>query len=379
MPTTLIFVNQEYDTANHRFLWNEMASQKPNQTFIILNISADFLVSFLKRKTYRVVESKKGIIKIKENLFLARPLFFVRPEITPSLFFKTVNRRLLAYLKKQFPFVDLHDINALFYEPFWAGILKNNGWKLFYYLFDEVRLNADSGKTNKKRFKQDMEACRRSEVVFAMSNELVRTRKEICKKIVFIGNGCCKFDNKDTAERIPKSAAIIGNLRSWIDTNLLREIVKKNPDISFYFIGNIEKNMKNFFNSLSVNKNVYIIGPLSKNEALRCYTQFSCILVPYIQNYFIYCSRPLKIVESIFSGTPVATVPISGYSEKTFIKFCKNEEDFSNAINYFNYHPIDKNTVEFNAFVNDNSWESVSEKILWLMEISNEKKNCISN
>lgn len=72
----VIICFQEYATANHKDLWNIMADTS-DDLFVILNIPADYVVSNIKKSLrYRISDARKGLVKLKENLFLGRPMFF---------------------------------------------------------------------------------------------------------------------------------------------------------------------------------------------------------------------------------------------------------------------------------------------------------------
>lgn len=68
--------------ANHQPLWIEISKQADCHVYVV-NISADQVVSRIRRKVYRIKEAKQGGVKITDNLTLVRPIYPIRPEILP--------------------------------------------------------------------------------------------------------------------------------------------------------------------------------------------------------------------------------------------------------------------------------------------------------
>ena len=96
----IIIASQEYDRANHQFLWKEIAKQSQAEVFVI-NIPADYLVSLIKRKSFRIKESKAGSVKVNDNLRVLRPLFWVRPDILPEFFYGRVCKAFWKQIKAE--------------------------------------------------------------------------------------------------------------------------------------------------------------------------------------------------------------------------------------------------------------------------------------
>jgi glycosyltransferase involved in cell wall biosynthesis len=359
----IVCVPQEYKTANHKFLWHLLAQEK-NVEVLILNISADLVVSVIKRRWYRLSETRSGLQKINQNLRVLRPIFFVRPEITPHVFDFCVRSALRAQIKRYFD-PDEYSISFLIYNPYWARIVKGlfikAQVKIFYYIIDELRLHANNDHKIAQNIHNDKYACLISDHIFVMSQVIKDNRIDFEEKITVIGNGALFKTGDKSIIKIPKSVGFIGNFRNWIDEDLLSNLIAYRQDLLFCFVGPVEKNMKPFMDTLLNNfQNTAYFGVASKEETYKYYQMFDVVIVPYRQNQFIRASRPIKIVESIFAGTPVVSIPISGYTENDYIKFATDYVDFSNKINCLEKSPINVDTSQFHNFVIDNSWEKIS-------------------
>lgn len=363
----IIVASQDYERANHRGLWDQLAkiSQEP---VVVVNIPADRVVSVLRGKKDRIVNAKKGPKAISENLTVVRPLFFLRPEITPKCGYKKLAKEFWNCIKQACPDLDTREVRVLIYNAQWAQILVNTqkNMKLGYYLFDEVRYNGHDGSIDKKRYSFDEYACKHSNVIFTMTQRLTESRQEYQNNIVTIGNGAeVPVIEGDIPERIKNSVAFIGNFRDWIDEELLEGLIKKRTDKRFVFVGPVEENMREFFiRLLNENINTFYYGLAEKADMGKIYKMFDCVLIPYKNNEFVAATRPIKIVESVLAGTPVVTIPMNGYKETPFIRFATDVESFSIQIDEVSKKTISPNDVEFKRFLEENTWEAKAKIIL---------------
>lgn len=361
----LILIDQEYTAANHKFFWKEFAEEDGNIT-IVVNISADYVVSVIRHKLYRIKEAKKGAMMIGPGMYLMRPLFLLRHDVLPLslLFSKPVKR----YYQNKFwksvsaivPDILNRNVFMLSYSSSWLDILAGSHphLKSAYYLYDEFRHNPD-GTVHPKRSAMDILACQEAGIILAMSEKLLENRKEFTDKIKVFGNGASAalFQDVKPMEHFPNSVGIIGNIRNWIDKELLLSLIQKNPDLTFIFAGPVEADMQQYLDGLLTLSNVKYLGVFKKEDVPSVYTMVDCVIVPYMQNGFIQSTRPIKIVEAIFAGTPVVTIPVSGYKECDFLRFASDPDSFGAQVRYAIEHPISRDCVEYKSFVSENSWE----------------------
>lgn len=366
----LIIAAQEYEGANHKELWIEMSKQSKNLT-IVVDISADMVVSIAKKKFYRIKDSLKGAKKVNNNLIIFRPLFIIRPEIANNIINNINAKMFKIQLSKLVENINSYKINVLHYGGEIPTIIKKSysNSSLFYFIMDEVRNDAHSDGVNLQRLRCDKLWCDESKHIFLMSEKLKENRSKYISKLTVIGNGASKKVYSKEMIRENLSIGIIGNIRNWIDKDLLKDLIELRKDLNFGFVGNIEENMKEYIEEIiTKNNNVEYYGKVEKNEVHNWYRKFNVIIVPYIQNEFMKATRPIKIVESIFAGTPVVSIPISGYDECQFIKFAKNLNEFSKNIDSAILEGIDTKSKEYKDFIKFNSWEYKANQILSYMK-----------
>lgn len=357
----IIIVPQEYESANHKHLWQELSNQLKGEVLII-DIPADFLVTSLKKKNYRKIDAKLGKKSLNSNLSILRPFFLCRPVIVPRIFNRWIANSLFKQIEKFYPDLESYHINVLSYSGKWIDILSASRFKtnLFYYIMDEVKYHAYDSKENKKAIKYDDIGCEKSNFVFTMSDQITNSRDKFRDKIMTIGNGSANvnINEHENIIKFKKSVLFSGHFRDWLDIDMLSELINNRTDFLFAFLGRIETKMEDsFYKLLNNNKNMIYLGTAKKEDVMNYYRMFGCVIVPYKQNEFIHATRPIKIVESIFSGTPVVTIPMKGYDNNSFIRFAKNAESFSKEIDYLLQNPINVHSQDYIDFISKNSWE----------------------
>lgn len=357
----VIAASQDYSRANHIDLWNTLSL---NADVVVVNIPADYFVTVMTGKKERIVEAKAGPLFVSSNLAVVRPLLFIRPEIRINILKRMLAKQFWKAVNAAFCLSNFEEIRLIIYNAFWAEILYQSipNLTIGYYLFDEVRTNQNN-QPHEKRYKEDLKCCELSDCIFAMSSKLMESRKEFEDKITVIGNGA-SYHPCNRSYHFSNSCAFVGNFRDWIDFDMLNRIIELNQSISFFFVGPVEEKvkgkMKDFLFSY---KNVFYCGIKPKSMISSIYSSFDVVIIPYKQNAFIQATRPIKIVESVFAGTPVVTVPVAGYEEHSFIKFAKTAEEFSKEIRTYIDNPIDLNSDEYKDFVSQNTWECKANQI----------------
>ncbi|MGN0006941.1 MAG: glycosyltransferase [Alistipes sp.] len=359
--------SQDYESANHKFLWDSLSQQK-GYDVIVANIPADQVVCRLKNKKDRIRDAKNGPKIVNGHLTVFRPLLTIRAEIAPSWAYSIIAHQIWDSIKRFHPTIMEAHVYLLVYNAFWVPILKDThpDMKIGYYLFDEVRNNGADNTIDKKRYYFDELACKQSDAIFTMTKMLADSRSEYNSNIKVVGNGALipvAFEKPDVS--FPKSIAFIGNLRDWFDNELFEQLVAKRPDITFVFVGPVEDNMKQYLKGL-LNKylNVVYFGKVKKEYMPTVYRMFSGVIIPYRKNPFVQASRPIKIVESVMSGTPVVTIPVNGYQEGKFIRFANTVDEFSEQLDWIMNNPISYDSEDYKIFATANSWSHIADAIV---------------
>lgn len=369
MRNYLIIVPEEFSATNHKELFFEIARMvKGNARVIVLDIAADAIVSRVRHRTERIKEAKQGAISLLDNMYRIRPYFPLRPEITPYSMLPYYARSFWKHMEKSFPNIMKEEIKVLCYNLSYLPILVNTHphIEFSYYATDEWRRDSDTGELIKKVVRLDDFACKHCKVLYVASEKIKQTRIALNNNIYVTGNGATYHNNETKPFRkFNRSVGFIGHFRDWIDVDLLRGIIASKPDVFFGFLGKVQPSMQPVLeNVLNDFENTAFFGKVKKEDVSKTYRMFDCVMVPYVQNDFMQNTRPIKIVESVFAGTPVVTIPMGGHQEHSFIRFATGVDSFCEQIEYLFEHPIDKESEEFKQFIEENGWKTIASTIL---------------
>ncbi|MEM4260468.1 MAG: glycosyltransferase [Candidatus Woesearchaeota archaeon] len=170
----------------------------------------------------------------------------------------------------------------------------------------------------------------------------------------------------------------IGNLRNWIDFEILEFIISNKPEWNFVFAGEIRKNVKKEFGELLRKyKNVYSTGWIHYSKFPDYLQYFDVGIIPFNVNAFMESANPNKLYDYIASGVPVVSTNIGDLKTKyyNFVKVAENKEEFLQKIEEYLNQSIEEKKVlknEMEKYSQNHSWEDnarivfslIKEKIL---------------
>ncbi len=181
--------------------------------------------------------------------------------------------------------------------------------------------------------------------IFAVSDTLLeeiklRLLKKDTKKVSLLNNGVdlSDFDNSvnstyqipDIMQNIKKPIiGYIGTKTYELDYELMLEIVKMEPNLSFVIIGNVSKEIKR----LLLFKNVYYLGYIPYKMIPNYIRLFDVCIAPFKPYKSVYCADPLKVIQYFAMGKPVVSTIKLGIKEYDgLISLGSDSKSFLNAI-----------------------------------------------
>lgn len=168
-----------------------------------------------------------------------------------------------------------------------------------------------------------------ADVVFALSQNIHNTRKKKNNDCFFIQNGVdynffSKADHYDTkidrdVINIKKPiVGYLGNIRSWLDFELLESFADNFKEASFVFVGPVAGDISANVSSLKKWSNVYFINRKDRIMLPGVLKGFDICMIPFKYNQFNLATNPLKFWEYLATGKPILSAPITDlepYSE----------------------------------------------------------------
>jgi len=293
----------------------------------------------------RIVPLLKGLYRtriIENNVVLFTPItlfsysFWIKYKIIgiiDSYIFKIQFER---FVKKRFPdhriilwicrnnlypLLRILNYNFLIYDYGDHFDYSANGqWSVIDAHYNELTIKAS-----------DLIVCT-AKTLYQRANSLSNNAVHICNGVNFdIFNSRGKNDKAPMLGQI--SSQIIGwlgNIRNWMDFRLLERLITTLNEVTFVFIGFLNRESKKSFSNLLKYKNVKWIPYMEHGEAAAYVRRFDVGIIPFdIRNKLMDAVFPNKIFEYMAAGVPTVTTALPELKEYSgIIGYAKNDDEF---------------------------------------------------
>lgn len=285
--------------------------------------------------------------KQQTNCYFIKPLFVI-----PFRRFQTIvrinmflNIMLIRFLLQCTMFLRKTTKKYIWiYNPEHYFIMKLFG-PTFVSIYDCVDYHGASETAQKEK---DL-VCS-SDWVFVNSHTLLSVHKKIRNDVHLVPLGFDLHSFSETRSRptiqLPPDKPIvgyIGGINSRLDYHLLLDLIKRNKQYNFIFIGPIQKHeshnvfetrIKPKIDSLFSFPNVYHFPYVSKDMIPGVISQFDICSIPYNERFGFnkYC-YPMKLFEYFYMGKPVISTPIDELKRfPTYVKIGKTATEWEKNI-----------------------------------------------
>ncbi len=159
----------------------------------------------------------------------------------------------------------------------------------------------------------------------------------------------------------------IGNLKHWLDYELIDYIISKKPEWTFLFVGEVRKEgKKEFSNLLRKHKNIYSTGWIHYRYFPLYLKQFDVGIIPFNTNAFMESANPNKLYDYMGAGVPVVATSIGDLKKKYsyFVKVAQTKEDFLGYLETILNMPADERQAlrsKILSLSEGHSWEDDAE------------------
>lgn len=271
------------------------------------------------------LDKEKWIVRSTHGVILIRPVSLI-----PGLRFRIVRQltyMMVAALVRIF--VDLKYPSTRkflwYFEPFHISLLRSMFWNYdsIYDCVDYFPGFHDSAK------KEHAILARRSTYLFANSLPLARDLRRIRPDVTLVPLGFARdlFRKVRVSKVTPNKRAwtvgYIGSISARMDFALLSEVVRQLPDVSFVFVGQMERNVfgskddtEQSFRALRQNANVSWVPGIKKTDVPLFISRFDIGCVPYRTSLaFNRYAFPMKVLEYFALGRPVISTRILSFHD----------------------------------------------------------------
>jgi teichuronic acid biosynthesis glycosyltransferase TuaH len=211
---------------------------------------------------------------------------------------------------------------------------------------------------------------RNSDLVICSSRQLYLEKKKDNPNSYFIANAAnLEHSSKALRADLPVHPAIaglkkpvigyFGAIERRIDYKLLEDVIKKNSDKSFVFVGPEDKQFvpEWFYQA----RNVFFTGSVAYEHMPAVIKGFDVALIPFKKDDVSNSIFPLKLFEYLGAGKPVVAIDFnSDLSEftKGSVAFCSDADSFSHAIENAILEDSDALQVQRLQIASENTWEN---------------------
>lgn len=209
---------------------------------------------------------------------------------------------------------------------------------------------------------QFSKASNSADICLASSRYILAKQKKDNSNCHFIQHGC-SFVGQDskTGSGTKVKIGYAGNLDiSYIDWNLLGEVIVGFSECEFYFAGSgtVKK----------TSDNVYSLGKLDKKQLASFYNDMDVLLICYKANEFKQqLANPHKMMEYLAFGKPIVATYTEEFAELEFISMSKRSGDwvdmFRNVIQNLEKHTSKELVAKRKKFATNNTYEKQLNRI----------------
>ena len=215
----------------------------------------------------------------------------------------------------------------------------------------------------------------KSDLVICTSKALYLEKKLLNKNTYFIPNGTDTSYNLTSGDQElflhPKLQGLrkpiigyLGTIERRINYELVKDVIKANPDKTFVFAGPVDTNYVP--DDIYELPNIHFIGSVPYLEVPQMINSFDVAIIPFKKDEVSNTIFPIKLFEYLSVGKPVILTDFN-LDLKDFtadlVEYCSDAISFSNAItNAINQDSADK-SVERKLLANRNTWKERSDQI----------------
>jgi glycosyltransferase involved in cell wall biosynthesis len=101
-----------------------------------------------------------------------------------------------------------------------------------------------------------------------------------------------------------------GGISAWFDFDLMDNVIKASPDLTFLFAGMVEVRVRREFQRLTRHRNVHYLGVVNPGILPWVLSRIDVGIIPFKIDDLIRATNPIKLYEYFAAGKPVVATPM---------------------------------------------------------------------
>jgi glycosyltransferase involved in cell wall biosynthesis len=322
------------------------------------------------RMLSKVRSFSRGLERVNDNLFVFTPIVvpFHHSTLAQGMNAAALKLSLEYYVRK----LDMRNVIYWSYLPNVHYIIKRmRPGLIIYHCVDEWSKFSfiDPDIVEKERA-----LCRMADLVLVSARELFKSKSPYNPNTHYVSHGVdyAYFHEAPLDEAPPEMigigkpvAGFFGLIHEWIDLELLDYLIRKNPAVSFVFIGKQSVDVS----KLAAHPNAHFLGQKRYDELVRYARRFDVGLIPFRINELTVNVNPIKLKEYLALGIPVVSVnlpEVSAYGQ--VVRVADGYEAFDAALKEELSGRHKASPEEIDRVARGETWDRKVEEISTLVE-----------
>jgi len=336
---------------------------------LILNIFFKF-----KERMLPFLKGEDKPKEISENLVLFTPLVFFHYKFwAKSKFFAFIDSYLLniqikKFIKKRYK---ISKIIIWTYVPQHIDLLKFIKYDyIIYDMYDDNERNYD-GTINLKLEKLNKRLVSSSTLVLCNAHSVINKISHYSNNAIFVPSAVNLdfYRGEEYAKTLlnnesSKIIGYLGNIRNWIDFELIKEILETFKTCKLALVGGVDKNAVEEMKFLHKYENLIHIDHVQQQQTPNYIKKFSIGIIPFKINDFTKSVLPYKFYEYIAVKIPIVSTALPEL--RKYKDICGYSETNSDFIKNIEYYLSNENKIDINKYeeiILQNTWSNRTKKI----------------
>lgn len=246
--------------------------------------------------------------------------------------------------------------------PFDYPVIKRiNPDFVIYDFYDNFSYDED-GSYNSRRDNFNKNIILESSLIFCTALKLYEFAKVLNPNAYYLPNGHNLFfsgsEEKADLNINGKIIGFLGNIRHWIDFDLIKELaVKLRSDQYLVFIGPVERGILKEINLLKKNKQFRYLGSVRYDQVYSYIKNFDIGIIPFRINSFMEGVFPNKFFEYIACGVKIVSTNLPDMKQyKESINVAENNSQFIQMCLSEDYK-LNFDKEMYNKIKSESSWD----------------------